>query len=144
MAALQPLCYLIGISAEDLTKKEKLILEAELFVQICLELKNHHRMQFKNYFRLIKLTLEMEDSMLENNFAQLIIKDILLTEQYTLEGIARYTDTPEDFIYEVITSSHTSPSLSILRKLIELHKSVRPDIYEEILKKITSPKPLIN
>ena len=135
MSAIQPLCYLIGISPSKLSKEENLILEAELFICICNALKEHHRAEHKNYFRSIKLTIEMEEVMLETNFVRLIIRDILLTEEYTLDGIAHYTGTHKDIVDEIFAGHNTSPSATFLRKLIELHRSVRHELYNMIIKK---------
>lgn len=38
MPALEPLCHLIGINSQKLSKDEMLLLEAELFARICEEL----------------------------------------------------------------------------------------------------------
>jgi len=47
-----------------------------------------------------KINIEKEKSMIESNFIRCIINDILSTEEYTLPGIAYYTDTPEEIIIE--------------------------------------------
>src|SRR6188768_1913567 len=84
-----------------LSKEENLILEAELFYKICDELKKLLWDRFKDYFHLLKFNIEMEDTVIEANFLRCIINDILSSETYTLSGIAFYTQTPEDIIYEV-------------------------------------------
>ncbi len=138
MSATEPLCLLIGINPSVLQKEEIIILEAELFVCLCEELKEIFKAQYKHYFRLMKFTEEMEDAMLESNFISLIIKDILLTEEYTLQGIAHYTNTPEDVVHEIVSGRNASPSATFLRRAIELHRLVRRDLYGAIIKKITS------
>lgn len=75
--------------------------------------------------------------MLEENFLQFVINDILSTKEYSLEGIAQYADISEEVIYDILTGSHKIPSLPLSRKIIELHKSVRQDLYSQIFKKIT-------
>lgn len=136
MPAMVPLYSLMEIPPYILTKDEILILEAELFVCICEELRNYFKNQLSNYFCLMKFTTEKENTMLEINFINLIIKDILSSEEYTLEGIARYTDTHQDIVQDVITEINTSPSAKLLRRIIELHRSIRRDLYNEIMKKI--------
>lgn len=138
MSAVEPLCKLIGINPHQISKEENLILEADLFTRICEELKEIFREQFKNYFRLLKLTIEKENHMLESNFVRLIIKDILSTEEYTMSGIAQYADIHEDVVDEVIAGRNTNPSAIFLRKVIELHRSVRCDVYNLIIKKVAA------
>ncbi len=74
--------------------------------------------------------------MIEANFIRCIINDILSTEEYNLPGIAYYTDTPEDVIYEVAAGCNVRPTLLLARKIIELHRLVRPHLYREIMNKI--------
>jgi hypothetical protein len=138
MPALVPLCNLICINHLKFSKEEHLLLEAELFIRVCNELKESFREQYKNYFRLMKYTLEKENTMLEANLIRLIIKDILSTGEYTLEGIACYTDTHEDIISELASGLNTKPLATWLRKIIELHRSVRRELYQAIGKKVAS------
>ena len=138
MTAVQALYHFLDINFEGLSKKEMLILEAELFTRIYEELKEIIRKQNKEYFRLMKLNIEKESIMIEANFIRCIINDILYTEEYNLPGIAYYTDTPEDVIYEVASGCNIRPTLSLARKIIELHRSVRPNLYREIMNKITN------
>lgn len=138
MAAITPLSHLMRIDTLKLSKQELFILEAELFIRICEELKEIFREQHKDYFRLMKLTKEAESSMLESSFVSLIVKDILSTQEYTLQGIANYTDFHEDVVVEIISGRNVCPSAKFLRRVIELHRSVREDIYKTIMKKIAS------
>lgn len=136
MSAIEPLCHLAGINPNKLTKEESLLLEIELFARICEELKEAFKKQHKEYFRLMKLTTEKENTMLESKFVRLIIQDILSTGEYSLEGIAYYTNTHEDIIQETYIGKNTNPSAALLRKIIELHRTVRRDLYQTIMKKI--------
>lgn len=136
MAAVVPLCQLISISPAKLSKEENLLLEAELFTRLCEALEKIFRERHQEYFSLMKLTIEMEKTMLEANFITLIINDILATEEYTLEGIAHYTDTPEDVMQEIVTGYNKNPSAMLLRRVIDLHRSVRRNLYEATMKKI--------
>jgi len=70
--------------------------------------------------------------------SQLIIQDILETEEYTLQGISFYTDIPVDVINELASGINIYPSFILFRKILELHKSVRRDIYDAIRQKIIS------
>src|SRR5579871_3524885 len=110
MSSMESLYFLIGNSSSKFSRKEIFILEAELFFRLYDELKNFFKIQYKNYFRLMKFNWEMEEVMLEDNFARCVINDILATEEYTLPGIAYYTRTPEEVVYEVAIGRNTNPS----------------------------------
>jgi hypothetical protein len=138
MTAMEPLCQLIDIHPNNLSHEENLIVEAELFTRICEELKEIIRAYYRDYFHLMKFNQLMENTMIEANFIRCVINDILATEEYSLSGIACYTDTPEDVIHEVIAGNNHNPSWLFSRKIIELHRSVRPEIYQAIMKKITA------
>lgn len=138
MAAMEPLCRLIGIDPGCLTKEENYLLEAELLRSICSELREIFKIQYKDFFRFIKFSQKKENDMLERNFVGLVIKDILASGEYTLEGFAQYADTHEDVVHEVISGVNTNPSATLLRRVIDLHRVVRSDLYDEIIKKITT------
>ena len=133
---MEPLYRLMGISSTNLSKEEAIILEAKLFIQICDELKELFREQYKNYFDILKFTKNQEDAMLENDFIRLIIKDILSSEEYSLEGIAYYANTHTDILHEVYSGRNANPSANLLRRVIEIHHSVRHDLYNFIMKKV--------
>ena len=138
MPTVELLCKLIGARPHKLTKDEKVVLEAELFTQLCEELKQVFKIQYKDYFRLMKLTEEMEERMLDEKFARCVINDILATEQYTLSGIAYYTQIPEDVVYDIAMGRIIDPSSTLFRKLVKLHQTVRPALYRDLMKKIVS------
>ena len=114
MAAVEPLYRLIGIDTSAFTKGEIFLLEAEIFSSLCKELKEIFRKQYKNYFHLMKLTIEKENHMLNSFFLRFILKDILLTEEYDLDGLAYYTDTPQDVIQEIIDGRNIRPAAILL------------------------------
>jgi hypothetical protein len=138
MAATEPLCQIAGIRANTLSREENYIIEVELFVRVCEELKGIIKSLNKDYYRLMKLSTDMENVMLDESLIRHVINDILVTEEYSLEGIACYTQTTEDVICDVLAGKNPAPSLPLSRKIIELHRTVRPNLYREIMKKITS------
>lgn len=139
MSAMEPLSQLIGINITKLSKEENILLETEIFSRICEGLKDYFRLEHKEFFRLMKFTTKMEDNMLEENLVRFIIKDTISTGEYNIMGIAHYADTHEDVIQEVIDGRNTNPSASLLRKIINLHRSVRSHLYHSILKKSLAP-----
>lgn len=137
MAAMEPLCQLIGINSSLLSKRENLILEAVFFERLSLELKDFFINQHKDYFRILKIVLNKEKEMIETSLIRWMVQDVLSTEQYDLKGIAYYTGASEEEIQELYIGRMMNPSIFLFRGLVELHKSVRPDLYRAIMKKIT-------
>ena len=109
---------------------------------VCLmllhELKKIFEKELKNYVCLMQSTTEKESTMFEFRLVQLILLDILSSDDYDMTGVARYTNTCEEVIEEVITGRNPMPSVIFFRRLIDLHRSVRRDIYETIIRKITT------
>ena len=138
MPAMEPLCHLIGINPKKFSKEELNLLEADLFIRICDEIKEVFKQQYKDFFYLMRLTTIKENEMIEKNFIRIILNDILTTEEYTIQGIARYTDTHEDVIHELVSGLNTQPLATCLRKVIELHRVVRRELYQAISKKIAA------
>jgi hypothetical protein len=136
MSATEFLCNLLEIYPHQLSLIEKLVLEIELFARICDELKTFFKERYKDYHHLMKLNKEAEDAMLDANLLRNIVNDILATEEYSLEGIALYTEAPEDVICDIVTGRIKEPSLRLSRKIIDLHRSVRPHLYQQMVRKI--------
>lgn len=138
MTAIRSFYQSLNLNFRVLTKEEKIFLEADLFTRIYEELKEIIRRQNWNYFQLTKLNKEKVNTMLETHFIRCIINDILSTEEYNLQGIAYYTGIPEDILYDVAAGFNLHPTLSLARKVIELHRLVRPDLYRGIINKLTT------
>lgn len=125
-----------------LSKKEKILLEAYLFVRLYHELREIFSQRYKKYLQIIKFDTKKEDAMLDANFLLYLINDILSTEEYSLAGIANSIRMPEDIIYDVVSGINKTPSSTLWRKVIELHSTVRRDLYRELIKKILSRQDL--
>lgn len=136
MAMPEPLHHALGVNPSTFSKEESVILEAELFTRICDELKIFFKATYIDYFRFLKFSIEMENEMMEEKLVRCVINDILATEEYSLAGIACYTKIPEDVVYEMATGNNINPSSQFLRRIIALHRSVRPTLYQEIMNKI--------
>jgi len=136
MPATEFLCQIIGINPQKFSKEENILLEAELFTRLCEELEKFYKEKFKKYLRLIKIDGNKESAMREDNLVYCVVNDILSTKEYTLTGIACYTEIPEDVIYDASLGSNKAPSALLLRRIIELHRSVRPELYREIIEKM--------
>ena len=136
MSAMEPLSRVVGVNLCGLSLEEKFLLEADLYLAVFNEIIEMFRLQRKEYFRLLKLDINMENTMIELEFVRLLIQDILESQTYNMEGIARYTHTPEDVIYDLILKSGSNELMMFPRRLIELHRSIRPELYRDILNKI--------
>jgi len=138
MASLELLCHFIGIDSKKFSKEENLILEAELYAHVSKELWKSYRSQYEEYFNLFECNIDMENMIMELNFIRCLINDILKSESYTLSGIAYYTQTQEEVIQDLLIGYKISPAIAFTRRLIELDKLIRPELYHSIMKKITS------
>ena len=132
-----PLAFtdVIGIDTNYFSKEEKVFVEMVLFDQVVSELKRFFKKQWKLYFQLVATTPK-EETMQETQYLRCIINDIIRSETYTLNGIAVYTHEPLELIYEVVSGENASPSWRLWRKIVELHRSVRPELYHSILRKL--------
>lgn len=134
MSMVQPLFQLLDINLDQFIKNELIFLEAELYTRICREIMEIIKEQNKDYFQIMKFN--KEQIMLETKFIRCIINDILSSEEYNLSGIALYADTPEDVIFDLASGYNANPTFLVSRKIIELHRMVRPNLYLEIADKI--------
>ena len=78
--------------------------------------------------------------MFDTDFLNFVIEDILLTEEYSLAGIANYTHVPEDVIRDLVSGINKTPSSFVWRKLVELHSTIRRDLYRDLINKIMQAK----
>lgn len=136
MSAAEPLISLIMPRFNAFSKMEYQVLEAVLLVCVCEEISHFFKKQYNDYLKTIKSDTEMESAMIDANFTSLLIRDILASEAYSLPGIACYTYTPEDVICDLLAGSQSNPTLTFFRKLVELHRSIRPEFYREVIKKL--------
>lgn len=136
MLAMEMLSHLTGLKTHNLAKEEIFILEATLFTELCEELKQVFREKFKSYFHFMKVTKKKEERLIEEKLVGWIVNDILYSEEYTLAGIAFYTHTCEEVIYDIATGLNTQPSSMLLQRIIKLHSSIRPELYQDIVRKI--------
>lgn len=141
--AMDLFCYSLGIlPSKQYTKNEVHFIELYLIYRIHLELEEIYHSNIKSYLKLIYPNTEMEKSMIEETLAKAIIHDIISSGDYDISGISLYTEIPEDILYEILYEKNTNPSAKCLRKLILLHQSVRPALYQKILQKITAAQPV--
>lgn len=136
MTGIMLLSQMLGININFLDRKEVIIVEADLLSRVCYVLNEMFRKSYQNYFRLMRYTTEKENSMLDHGFLCLVIRDILSTDEYDLKGIACYTDTHEEVLEDILEGRNLNPSALLLRRSIELHRSVRRELYQSIMHKV--------
>jgi len=137
MSSNEPFSRLMRINPDNLTKGENFLLELDLLVRLCEKLNDFFTEHHKDFIAM-KFNTDLENANLEAKLLYLIIWDIQSTQEYTVEGMARYIDTYEDVIIEVFSGRNKHPSATLLRKTIELHRTIRRELYNSIIKKIVS------
>jgi len=137
MPALEPFYYLLNTKQQRMSKNEMLLTEVIFFLQLEYALSKiikavrlHEKGTEEHHHK--------EHVMIENNFVKNLIEDILSTEEYTLAGIAFHLQVPEEVLSDILIGYNQSPSLVLARKIMELHKCVRRDLYQYLVKKIIS------
>ena len=140
MPQAEYLCQVIGFSQRDFSTYENTILEADLFCLVCNELIKYFSAKYQTNDLLPHINQKEYKNMIEANFIHCVVNDILSTEAYNLSGIALYTQTPEDVIFDLAIGQYINPSFTLSRKIIELHKTIRPNLYKSILRKIIKIK----
>lgn len=135
MSRMDLVSYFLRIHCYQLSKEEKILLEARLFILVSRELCEMFKQQYKYYLRLIN---HQEHDMFSVNFVQEVIKDILSTDEYSLSGIAVHTHIPEEVLADIASGINAHPTFESSRKLFELHMIVRRELYSNILNKILS------
>ena len=69
--------------------------------------------------------------MVHSNVINLILQDLLRSNDYTITGVATYSNVPEEVIYDIAIGNNNNPSLEVSRKIIELHRNARVDLYQK-------------
>jgi hypothetical protein len=93
MSTPESFCQLTNLPADTLNQEENMLLEIELFHHIITELKSIFIDHHKDYFRLLKYTQEMENSMIETNFIRYILKDFSYRRIFTDRNFLLYSNS---------------------------------------------------
>lgn len=121
-----------------LSLTEKFLLENNLLVKVFSEIKEVFIKKYHLYHQLVKsaFTVSKEENMKNIPLITEMVKDILETKEYSLSGIATYAHVPEEVLYDLAAGINTEPSFEITKKILELHISVRKNLYEKIMHRI--------
>jgi len=129
MAATNLVDSLFHFYFDNLTKKEKVLLEIIFFVYLYHELIDFYKEKYNH---------NMEGSMINGFVIRGLVNDLLINEEYSIQGLANYTGYPEDVICDVAAGMNTNPTLILSAKIVELHAVARRDFYHDLIKKIMS------
>lgn len=132
---MEQLFEYVGINISLLSAEERAYLEVDIFMRLCEEVKKYFMEEFKGYFGLTD-HISKETSILDIRFIHFMLNQILKTEEYSLNEIAYYTYTPIEIIYEIIMGKNERPPGIFIVKLMELHSTVKHDLYRMIRNKI--------
>ena len=139
MSAPQSLVSLLRLKflvPDGASKLEIRLLEAEITAHLVNELMEFFKSKYCAKNGLHKTCTKGEAVMLDINFLKVMLQDILVTGEYTLDGIVCYTGYHEDTIHEVAAGFNTNPSFALFYRFVELHRLARRDLYEVLRKKI--------
>jgi len=136
MATLEYLCRMAGVNPASLSKEENWLIEAALLNALCEELTQIYTTKIS--LHTIKNYHEKENMMITSNVIPLILQDLIQSNDYTINGVATYSNVPEEVIYDIAIGNNNNPSLEVSRKIIELHRTARADLYHRVMQKITA------
>lgn len=136
MATMEYLCSMAGVNPAHLSKEENLLIEAVLLCGLCDELTQIYQVSFP--VSLVKNKKEKTTMLVHGNIINLILLDLIKSNDYTISGVAVYANVPEEVIYDIAIGNNRNPSLEVSRKIIELHKTARVDLYQKVMQKITA------
>lgn len=133
MSSIEYLCKSAGLRPARLSKQENLLLDTYLLCNLVQEFNNtiSHTHPINNTTQTNK-----DFAMTHGNIIHLILQDLLKTNDYTITGVATYSDVPEDVIYDIAIGNNLNPSLDVTRKIVELHRTARSDVYRHVMRKI--------
>lgn len=102
-----------------------------------------HRLLYELFRQQIQLVenLYIEESYeMDSQIIQFFLKQIVETEEYTLEGIAYYTRIPLDVIYDAAAGLHNQLSVTLWARVIELFMQVYPEVARILIDKLLELK----
>ena len=113
------------ISLKYSVKNERNFFKAIILSQI-------HRFLYDLFDRSIltnkKNNSSMESYVMDSKILQLLLQGIVETGEYTLEGIAFYTNIPFDVIYDAACGISYHLSVTAWAKVVDLYLQVKPEI----------------
>ncbi len=127
---------MLNLKVNHLTKQELIIVENEIFALVVNELPRLTSDQMLNFNVSFHGIKNQEKVMPADSFLQFVLRDLVASGEYTVLGIARYTGVPEEVVFEVVAGRNTNPSWGFVRKVIDLHRLARRELYQFVVSKI--------
>lgn len=125
-----------GFTLKFSAKNERKILKAFL-------LERFHQLFCELFYKTIQPdqnNSSMECYTMDSKIIQLLIHGIVETGEYTLEGIAYYTQIPFDVIYDAACGINNQFSITPWMRIIALYIQVKPDIAQMLFDKLLEMK----
>ncbi|TAK73112.1 MAG: hypothetical protein EPO11_08990 [Gammaproteobacteria bacterium] len=120
----------------ELTFHERLALKNYIWHRLYQGIRRFYARQHNKYLKLVNHECKQENDMNDGQLIRYLIRDILETGEYTLEGIAAYVRVPLDVIVDIVSGVKTDPSFELSRGVIELHISVKRSYYHVLIRKL--------
>jgi hypothetical protein len=77
-----------------------------------------------------------EENMADGQMIGKLVNDLIVNDEYSIQGLATYTGYPEDVIHDLASGKNGNPSIELANKIIELHFFSRRELYLFFLKKM--------
>lgn len=116
---IHPATIKYSLKSERQLLKAILLNKTHQFLAECFA--SHLKLELKNHS-------SMESYLMDNKILQLLIQGIVDSEQYTLEGIAFYTNIPFDVIYDAACGISNHLSITTWTKIVNLYLQVKPEV----------------
>jgi hypothetical protein len=95
---------------------------------------------FKHKLQLNNKNSSLECYVMDSKILQLIIKGIIETGEYTLQGIAYHTHIPEDILYDAASGISNQFSVTPWARLVDLYLQVKPDTAQVLINRLLDLK----
>lgn len=95
---------------------------------------------FRNKIQFDQNNSSMECYAMDSKIIQLLIQSIVETGEYSLEGIALYTQIPLDVIYDAACGVNNQLSITPWARVVDLFMQVKPDVTQILIDKLLEIK----
>lgn len=130
-----PKKYLLTSTLNFPKKVERQLLKVFIFSQM-------RKLLHEFYLASVQYELDrdidstMECYIMDRKIIQLIIREIVATGEYTLEGIAFHTRIPFDVVLDAACGNNSHLSITIWSRIVELYVQVKPEISRMMIDKL--------
>lgn len=82
----------------------------------------------------------MEHYLMDSKIIQFLIRDIIKSGDYTLEGIAYHTRVPFDIIFDAACGNNNNLSITSWARIVDLYVQVKPEISKILVEQLLEMK----